>query len=353
MQVISLRVFESCCYQSSASRSTMSDPPPFSEEQLSWLRTAFGPSNSRASSQPPPQPDGSRSANERSESSKPYDIKTSNSSVTFRPYYSMPLEPSRLLSGTPLAPAQLTQFYSRNVLTHAWAIHPTGSLSNQAVDTLNQMPTFNPGSALSSGLALLAAAASAANRKTFSNPAPVPPFPSIGIPGPYNFAASLPPKVVKKILDLELVEMSELTIDDPPSQVPGRAPPPACLQITNIFHWMEQYALLAAVVSSRFPEKALELFAYAATIVRAERNYEGQRWVIYNRQHRREALARKDLNWSVSDSRLYNEAFTGRAKAIARCSFCLQDDHSDMYCPNNPIRSLQSLYPAIRTRSID
>ena len=99
------------------------------------------------------------------------------------------------------------------------------------------------------------------------------------------------------------------------------------------------------MLCSRFPEKAPELFAYAATIVRAERNYEGQRWVIYDRQYRREALARKDLNWSVTDSRLYNEAFTGRARAIARCSFCLQDDHSDMYCPNNPNRSLLSLYP--------
>ena len=84
------------------------------------------------------------------------------------------------------------------------------------------------------------------------------------------------------------------------------------------------------------------MFAYAAT---AKRNYEGQRWVVYDRQYRREALARKDLNWSVTDSRLYNEAFTGRAKAIARCSFCLQDDHTDAYCPYNPNRPFLNMYP--------
>ena len=69
------------------------------------------------------------------------------------------------------------------------------------------------------------------------------------------------------------------------------------------------------------------MFVYQATIVRAEWNYEGQRWVTYDRQFRREALARKDLNWSVTDRdpRLYNEVFTDRARAIARCSFCLQD----------------------------
>jgi hypothetical protein len=102
---------------------------------------------------------------------------------------------------------------------------------------------------------------------------------------------------------------------------------------------------MAAVICSRFPDKAPEMFAYLGTIVRAERNYEGQRWVTYDRQFRREALANKNLNWSVTDSRLYNEAFTGRAKAIARCSYCLQDDHADAYCPNNPNRSFLPCYP--------
>ena len=98
--------------------------------------------------------------------------------------------------------------------------------------------------------------------------------------------------------------------------------------------------MLSAVICSRFPDKAPEMFAYQATTVRAERNYEGQQWVTYDRQFRREAPARKDLNWSVTDLRLYNEAFTGRARAIARCSFCLQDDHTDAYCTKKPNRPL-------------
>ena len=85
---------------------------------------------------------------------------------------------------------------------------------------------------------------------------------------------------------------------------------------------------MAVILTTRFPEKAPEFFAYQAMIVRAERNYEGNRWVVYDRQFRREALARKDLNWSVPHSRLYNKAFTGRARAIPRYTFCLQDDHT-------------------------
>ena len=79
------------------------------------------------------------------------------------------------------------------------------------------MPTFNPSG--SSGLDLLAAAASA----TPQGPTPTATIapPSVGQPGPFNLAASLPPKVVKKILDLEFVEMAELTTDDSPSTVLG------------------------------------------------------------------------------------------------------------------------------------
>ena len=59
-------------------------------------------------------------------------------------------------------------------------------------------------------------------------------------------------------------------------------------------------------------DKAPELWAYQATIIRAEKNDEGKQWVTYNRQFRRQALAKEDLNWSVTNPRLYNKAFTAR-----------------------------------------
>ena len=62
------------------------------------------------------------------------------------------------------------------------------------------------------------------------------------------------------------------------------------------------------------PKRPPELFAYQASIIRAKRNYEVKQWVAYDRQFGREALARKDLNWSVPNLRLYNEAFTGRGR---------------------------------------
>ena len=139
--------------------------------------------------------------------------------------------------------------------------------------------------------------------------------------------------------------MSEISVNDEPPQTPGRPPAPARPPVQEISQWIERFSLFAAVLCTRFPEKAPELWAYQATIVRAERNYEGKRWVTYDRQFRRQALARKDLNWSITDPRLYNEAFTGRARSIARCSFCLQDDHVAAYCPHNPNRPYFSWFP--------
>ena len=100
--------------------------------------------------------------------------------------------------------------------------------------------------------------------------------------GPFNPTAALPSKTVKKILDLEFLEMAEVTLAPELEQIPGRPPAPGRLPITDISQWLERYSLMAATLASRFPEKAAELFAYQATIIRAERNYEAGRWVSYD-----------------------------------------------------------------------
>ena len=156
--------------------------------------------------------------------------------------------------------------------------------------------------------------------------------------GPYNPAALLPPHLVKRILNLEFVEIADISPNEAPAASPGHPPPLPKKPIQDISLWAEKFSTMAAILASRFPEKAPELFMYMAAIVRAERNYGGNRWVLYDRCYRREALANKSLDWSQMNSRLYSEAFTGYAKAIPRCTHCLQDDHVSAACPQNPTR---------------
>ena len=89
---------------------------------------------------------------------------------------------------------------------------------------------------INSALDLSAAAATAGSSPSLLTPAVglEPPRPAITDPGPFNPAASLSPKVVKRILELEFVEMSEMTVDDDTPQTPGRPPAPARLPITVV-----------------------------------------------------------------------------------------------------------------------
>ena len=186
-------------------------------------------------------------------------------------------------------------------------------------------------------LQLLASVASVAASDAGPTTPTTHPFPPSGLSsrGPYNPTASLPLKIAK-VLDLDFIEMSEISLDDPLQHSPGHPPLLACPPIQNISVWVEKFSVMAALLASRFPEKAPELFAYQPSIVRAERNFVDNCWVDYDRCYRREALAAKNLDWSVPNARLYDEAFTGRARAIPRCSVCIQEDHSSQACPRNP-----------------
>ena len=154
---------------------------------------------------------------------------------------------------------------------------------------------------------------------------------------------TLPARLVKRILDFEFVEMSDLLpdawLEEPSTGNDGlsatrrfvrRAP------ISDITIWLEGFARLASVITSKHPTKCAEMWAYQSSIIRAARNFDGTSWVAYDRQFRREAMARKDLNWSVTNARLYSEAFTGRARAIPRCRYCLSETHELRACPVNP-----------------
>ena len=133
------------------------------------------------------------------------------------------------------------------------------------VATLAKLPTFTL-QQQGSGLDILAAAAVASTK--------TPPALLAGLlhsthnraTSTYNPAALLPQRVVKRILNLEFVEMSEITLDDQLPHEQGK-PPPARPAIQDILQWLERYSLMTGKPASRFPDKAPELFAYQAIIL--------------------------------------------------------------------------------------
>ena len=102
--------------------------------------------------------------------------------------------------------------------------------------------------------------------------------------------------------------------------------------ITDILVWVDCYASMAAILSSAYPEKAPHLLAHFRTVVRA-----AGAWATYDAVCRRQAANRGSLDWGAIDNTLYSEAFTGRARVVPRCSYCLDDTHASHECSFAPV----------------
>ena len=102
--------------------------------------------------------------------------------------------------------------------------------------------------------------------------------------------------------------------------------------VTNILLWLECYSSLVAVLSSRYPTKIGQFMAYQKTIIKTQRTFVGEGWMVYDSCFRRKASNTKSLDWGEVDINLYNETFVGRAKVLQRCTTCLSELHTTAEC---------------------
>ena len=89
--------------------------------------------------------------------------------------------------------------------------------------------------------------------------------------------------------------------------------------VTDINVWTKCYATMAAILTTVYPHKAPQFFAYLRTITKASCTFKSAAWATYDMTYRRQAANRGSLDWAAVDPALYSEAFAGRAKLIARC----------------------------------
>ena len=162
---------------------------------------------------------------------------------------------------------------------------------------------------------------------------PVPPTTLDSVP--------IPTKLRCRILDLEFVKMHDLLpevweVETSHSCCPGSRRQTRRGPVQDILLWTECFSSLVAILGSAHPDHIADFMAYQRSIVRASRIFEGTAWVVYDRCYRRRAALTKDLNWSVQHTAPYNEAFTGRACTIPRCTHCLSENHAVGDCPDRP-----------------
>lgn len=151
---------------------------------------------------------------------------------------------------------------------------------------------------------------------------------------------SVSPKLAKKIMAQEFVDMWELLPETWRLEAEGsccQTRHPRHALVTDISIWTECYSTMAAILASVYPDKAPHFFAYLRTITKASLTFENAAWASYDVAYRRQAANRGSLDWGVVDAALYNEAFTGRARSIPRCWYCLADTHSSRECAHAPV----------------
>lgn len=123
--------------------------------------------------------------------------------------------------------------------------------------------------------------------------------------------------------------------------------------VTNILTWVECYSAFVSVLSSAYPQYVPEFMAYMAIIIKCHKQFEGLSWYKYDRAYRRQAATLKSLQWSKTDSTLFNMAFTGKAKKMLYCEFCFSNNHASNQCPEsayqNPMFTALSMQSFIQS----
>ena len=72
--------------------------------------------------------------------------------------------------------------------------------------------------------------------------------------------------------------------------------------------------------------------AYMLSIIQAYQEYEHPQWHNYDEAFRDKAATTGNRKWSVIDSHLYNQIFTGRARKLPVCTHCGASTHHTEGC---------------------
>ena len=91
------------------------------------------------------------------------------------------------------------------------------------------------------------------------------------------------------------------------------------------------------MLATRYPNHIGHFMSYQKTIIKAHRSFIGEGWIMYDTCYHRKAANNKSLEWGKVDFNLYNETFTGRAKAVSRCVLCSSKLHLSTACPDKPV----------------
>ena len=180
------------------------------------------------------------------------------------------------------------------------------------------------------------------------NPEPSATGPSLSIassasvqPASKLISGAVPKKVSDRILAGEFVEFSdllplvassahatthsntvkfELSEGGPLRVVEDGVPRGKTRHVCDLATWMEAYTIYVHTLIQVAPHRALELLAYQALIVEANRRFVPEGWLDYDRQFRLAASADPSKKWDTLDVNIWQITTTGKSRPT--CTTC-------------------------------
>lgn len=129
----------------------------------------------------------------------------------------------------------------------------------------------------------------------------------------------IPEKIVSQILAFKVVEMTELSpenLESPTTETPSFTIEGATIiatksarkktEVADILTWVECFNSYVSVITYSYPNRARDLLAYMALIIRLAKRFRGRCWYDYDRAFRLEAAASSLQDWSTMKTDLYN-----------------------------------------------
>ena len=168
----------------------------------------------------------------------------------------------------------------------------------------------------------------------------------------------VPVKLVKKILKGDFVDMADLLKDNleverrrySQERESGHASsgqtPHYRREVPDMLSWLNCFSLYAAVITSKYPHKARELWAYQAMMVSEQRRCGGRGWLLYDSGFRQQLTSVEAADFSKINQSLYTTTFLAYGGRGLYCPHCLASDHAQEDCALHP----QQAVPVVRFR---
>ena len=165
----------------------------------------------------------------------------------------------------------------------------------------------------------------------------------------------VPAKLVRKILSGEFVDMAELLKDNMEAERRRHSSDADAMQghlgqssarreVPDLMSWLQCFSSYAAVVCSKHPEKARELWAYQALMISEFRRCGGRGWRLYDTAFRQHAASLESMDFGKINQGLYATTFLAYGGKGQFCQCCMLSDHTVEECALHPSRSV----PVIR-----